>query len=153
MVLVGAAAPAAAQEAPAYRDDRSTPEAVVESLYNAVERREWARAYSYFRDEADRPFAEFAAGYADTRHVRLKLGTATSEGAAGSLYFRLPAVVEAETAAGTRVFAGCYTLRLAQPAAQIEPPFRPMGIAAATLRQVPDGFEAARGRCDEAGTP
>lgn len=144
---------AAAAEPPAYRDDRSTPEAVVGSLYNAIERQEYLRAWSYFREEVAKPFDAFAAGYADTRHVRLKLGTATGEGAAGSTYYRLPAVVEAETASGTRVFAGCYELRLVQPAAQGEPPFRPMGISGARLAAVGESFDAATGRCDTGSTP
>ncbi len=144
---------AAAAEPPAYRDDRSTPEAVVESLYNAIERQEYLRAWSYFREEATRPFETFAAGYADTRHVRLKLGTAASEGAAGSTYYRLSAVIEAETASGTRVYAGCYELRLVQPAAQGQPPFQPMGISGARLAAVDESFDAATGRCDTGATP
>jgi hypothetical protein len=33
---------------PGYVDDRSTPEALIRSLYDAVSRREYARAYAYW---------------------------------------------------------------------------------------------------------
>ncbi|MFD2239217.1 hypothetical protein [Aureimonas populi] len=153
------AAPAFAQPAPAgdavpdYRDDRSTPEALIASLYNAVERKEYLRAWSYFREEPGRPDAEtFAAGYADTAHVRVRTGTGTSEGAAGSIFFSLPAVVEATGTDGApTVYAGCYELRLVQPVNQIEPPFRPLGIVAAELKEVSASFEAAEGDCPEEG--
>ncbi|HVY51583.1 MAG TPA: hypothetical protein VHA07_08475, partial [Devosia sp.] len=35
---------------PAYLDDRSTPEAVIASFYNAINRQEYARAWSYYED-------------------------------------------------------------------------------------------------------
>jgi hypothetical protein len=43
------ATPALAQDEADYLDDRSTPEAVISSYYNAINRAEYARAYSYFR--------------------------------------------------------------------------------------------------------
>lgn len=150
-----AAAPVAAQDGPPpdYRDDRSTPEAVLESLYNAIDRQEYLRAWSYFRDEPGRPdFESFAKGYADTAHVRLRLGAGTSDGAAGSIYTTVPAVVEAVSAGGGRkVFAGCYELRLVQPAAQATPPFQPLGIVKGVLKPSDAGFEQAEGSC--AGLP
>ncbi len=133
---------------PDYRDDRSTPEAVLKSLYNAVERQEYLRAWSYFADEPDRPdFSTFAKGYEGTEHVRLKLGAAVEEGAAGSLYYSVPAVVEAKGSAGMQVFAGCYQLRLIQPAVQEEPPFRPMSIIKGALEKSDASFDKAEGSC------
>ncbi|WP_182087256.1 hypothetical protein [Aureimonas sp. ME7] len=152
LLLVLAAAPATAQTLPDYRDDRSTPEAVVQSLYNAIERKELARAWSYFEGDAAKPFAEFAAGYDTTRHVRVRLFTPSSEGAAGSIFSSVPTVVEAVSDAGTSVFAGCYELRLVQPAAQIEPPFRPLAITKGSLAEVRDTFDAAKGHCTGEGT-
>lgn len=147
---------AGAQEtaAPDYRDNRSSAAAVVESLYNAVERREYLRAWSYFRDEPDRPtFEDFAAGYADTRHVRLKLGRATGEGAAGSTFYSVPAAIEAETDKGRQVYVGCYELRLVQPGVQITPPFRPLGIVKAKLEPSATSFADAVGLCPAKGLP
>jgi hypothetical protein len=65
--------------APDYRDDRSDPAAIVASYYNAIARREYARAWSYFGEEkpvAD--YAAFVAGYDDTGEVSLELGVVTT---------------------------------------------------------------------------
>ncbi|WP_062209586.1 hypothetical protein [Aureimonas sp. AU12] len=156
VIAVAITAPAGAQETapPDYRDDRSSAETVIESLYNAVERREYLRAWSYFRDEPDRPtFEAFAAGYADTRHVRLKLGRATGEGAAGSTFYSVPAAIEAETDRGRQVYVGCYELRLVQPGVQITPPFRPLGIVKAKLEPSAASFADAAGTCPAKGLP
>lgn len=148
MLAFGIVGSATAQGLPDYRDDRSTPEAVIESLYNALNRQEYTRAWSYFRDEPDRPdFETFAKGYADTTRVRVRLGAAITEGAAGSILTRVPAVVEATRGATVTVFSGCYELRLVQPAAQLEPPFQPLGIVRGNLRQSKASFEEGDGDC------
>ncbi|WP_062115360.1 hypothetical protein [Aureimonas sp. AU40] len=154
LLALSPAAPAGTQTLPDYRDDRSTPEAVIESLYNAINRHEFLRAWSYFRDEPDRPeFESFAKGYADTSRVRLKLGMAEAEGAAGSTYYRVPAVVEATRGGTAAVFSGCYELRLLQPGAQAEPPFQPMGIVRGNLRQSKASFEEGQGDCSVPNAP
>ena len=121
-----------------YYDDRSTAAAVIESLYNAISRSEYLRAWSYFEHEegidlrAD--FDAFAAGYDNTESVQLIVGPEVTEGAAGTIYYAIPAAIEATMADGTTAsFAGCYTLRLAQPAVQATPPFRPMAITEGEL--------------------
>lgn len=157
--------PAAAQETPApaknagtaaepeYRDDRSDARSVIRSLYNAINRREYVRAFSYFRDEPDRPsFEAFAAGYKTTAAVELKLGEATSDGAAGSLYYALPVAIRSTSTAGGRsVFTGCYELRIVQPGVQAEPPFRPLGIVKGALEPSNADFADATGRCPSKG--
>ncbi|WP_102959297.1 hypothetical protein [Mangrovicella endophytica] len=157
--LAGVACPASAAIAvtpitpPDYRDDRSTPEAVISSLYNAVARHEYTRAWSYFDDGPDRPdFATFAKGYEDTAAVSLKLGKGTSEGAAGSIYALVPVVVQSMVTGGERtVYAGCYQLKQVQPAAQIEPPFHPLGIVKGRLEKTNASFEEATGHCPKDG--
>lgn len=130
------AAHAGAQEAApgGYLDDRSDPRAVILSLYNAINRHEYARAWSYWDDGPERPdYEAFRDGYADTEFVDVVTGDSFAEGAAGSIYFTVPVAVEAHEADGqVKVFAGCYWLRLGQPAIQ-EPPFRPMHILRGTL--------------------
>ena len=136
------------------RDDRSTAVSVIESLYNAINRREYLRAWSYFRDEPDRPdFESFAKGYADTSRVRVKLGATETEGAAGSTYYRVPAVVEATRGGTATVFSGCYELRLVQPAVQAEPPFQPLGVVRGNLRQSKATFEEGQGDCSQSNAP
>lgn len=126
-------APALADEPP-FRDDRSDPAAIVASLYDALDRHEYARAWSYFGEE--KPVADYPAfvrGYAGTDSIALRLGPVTTEGAAGSIYGSVPVAIAATGTDGkVTVFAGCYTTRQLQPAVQ-EPPFRPLEIVEGKL--------------------
>jgi hypothetical protein len=135
-----AAAPALADHAPAnpqsqsYKDDRSTPQEVVESYYNAINRSEYARAYSYF-GKADAPadYDAWETGYSDTYWVDIAFGEIVVEGAAGSTFYSLPVHLTVErTEKQHEYFAGCYVLRLAQPAIQ-GVPFESMHIVNARL--------------------
>jgi hypothetical protein len=134
------AGPATAQDATLYLDNRSTAEAVVESFYNAINRGEYARAYSYFEDgEGVEDYDSFVSGYADTEHVELTTGTLASEGAAGSIYYSLPVALDAiDTDNRHTAFAGCYTLRLVNPQLQ-EPPFRPLHIVKGEIHKIRSG--------------
>jgi hypothetical protein len=145
-VVVVALAPgsARAQEhapEPAYQDDRSTAESVIGSFYDAVNRREYARAYSYWEPgaaEADLPpFEGFEAGYADTVHVDVSLGDIGSGVGAGQIYYSVPVTLVSSMADGSsQTFVGCYTLHLARPQIQAVPPFSPLAIQRATVQQV-----------------
>ncbi|MFO1144700.1 MAG: hypothetical protein U1E59_20450 [Amaricoccus sp.] len=143
-LLALAGAPAFAQEPPAYVDDRSDGAALVRSYYNAIERQEYARAWSYFGDEKPvKDFATFAAGYADTATIELRTGAVEPEGAAGSIYQSVPVAFSATGADGkVAVFSGCYVTRLLQPANQ-EPPFAPLHIESAKLHAASGTLEAA----------
>ena len=142
-ILALAATAAVAEDTP-YRDDRSDAAAIVASYYSAIDRQEYARAWNYFG--AQKPVADFptfVAGFADTAHVTVEIGPVTTEGAAGSVYGSVPAVVTATAPAGTvTAFAGCYTTRLLQPATQ-EPPFRPLEIVEGKLARVDPPAAAA----------
>ena len=138
-LLVCAAAPALAQEPPPYLDDRSSPQALVRSLYNAVNRKEYARAWSYFAAKPAADLTAYADGYTATQSVNLVVGTPATEGAAGSTYSTLPVAIAAEDTGGNlAVFAGCYVVRLANPDVQGDD-FQPLSIEKATLSpaQVP----------------
>lgn len=146
-----ASTPASAASVEEYRDDRSSGEALVRSLYNAINRHEFLRAYSYF-GEAAKPasFEDFAKGYQTTGHVRLKLGEAREEGAAGSLFTNVPVAIKASDRDGEEmVFSGCYVTRLAQPALQESPPFAPLHIEKATLAKVSRSFKTVRPTCPD----
>lgn len=138
-------APAFAQEQADYLDDRSTPEAVVSSYYNAINRAEYARAYSYFGENDAPEFQPWQEGYADTAEVDVTFGQSAQEGAAGSIYWTLPVKLDVTaTGGGHSYFAGCYTLRLVQPANQMEPPFRPLHIVSGDLKKADaQGFAPA----------
>jgi hypothetical protein len=126
-----------------YQDDRSSAESLIQSYYNAVNMKQYSRAYSYF--ESPPPsFDSFAQGYADTASVQVITGDATGEGAAGSTYFRLPVTLIATMNDGsTQTFVGCYTARLVNPMIQTQPPFQPLSIYDANIQQVDNSADTA----------
>jgi hypothetical protein len=119
-----------------YIDDRSTPEAVITSYYNAINRREHARAFSYYGEGAAPPdYDRWVRGYEDTLSVEVSFGEIGEGGAAGSIYYDVPVKLDVETTEGQhRYFLGCYVIRLAYPAIQ-GVPFVPMHIEDASLRR------------------
>ena len=133
---------------PAYLDDRSTAASLVRSFYNAVNRQEYARAYTYFGNSAPQPYATFANGYANTAFVTVVTGAAVSDGAAGSIYFTLPVAIDALQSNGThKQFAGCYVTRLVEPTIQ-DPPATPMFIYKASLQVAHGNVHALLPHCD-----
>jgi hypothetical protein len=133
---------------PGYVDDRSTPEAVISSYYDAVNRHEYARAYSYWEPASAAtqlaPFDQFAAGYADTASVQLVTGDVGTGVGAGQLYFSVPVTLVAMLHDGSsQTFVGCYMLHISRPELQAVPPFHPLGIQRAAIQQVDDGADTA----------
>lgn len=138
---------------PAYLDDRSTPQSLVRSLYNAINRQEYARAYAYFDPPPAETLEAFAEGYADTAGVDLVTGTASEEGAAGSIYYALPVAIRARhDDGGEEIFAGCYQLRLIQPSVQTTP-YQPLFIEEGALEPAEAPLEEALPESCGDGTP
>ena len=147
--LLIAAAPAAAQ-APGsdFIDDRSSAERVIVSLYNAVNRQEYLRAWSYNDPQTAPKLEEFKAGYANTVEVVVRTGESESEGAAGSIHISVPVAIKATEKGGKeRVYVGCYRLTQVQPANQEVPPYRPIQIDTGTLEPTDAAFDSAMGTC------
>jgi hypothetical protein len=120
-------------------DNRSGPIETISSFLNSLNRQEYVRAYSYFQDPASFPgtYDPWAAGYADTGSITVIFGTVQSEGAAGSIYYKVPLAQQAlSTSNVLQTFVGCYTLRLPQPANQAVPPFHPLGIVSGNFNLV-----------------
>jgi heat shock protein HslJ len=93
-------------------ENLSSPVALLASFYDAVNAGEYERAYRYWETPPG-ALEEFARGYAETASVRLIVEPPTRvEGAAGSLYTEVPAVLVArQRDGGERFFAGCYVAR------------------------------------------
>ncbi len=127
-----------------YIDDRSDPANLIQSFYNAVTRKEYARAWDYYGDEKPAADVEtFAHGYDDTAQVNVITGNVAMEGAAGSTFYYLPVSIVSFAADGSeKVFSGCYTFRLADPSIQ-EPPFRPLHIEKGSLKLSNVSYEEA----------
>lgn len=137
---------AAAAAEPAYLDDRSNATSLVRSFYNAVSRHEYARAWSYFGEtKPTENFQDFVEGFKDTEELRVITGEAGSEGAVGSVYYYVPVAVlaRAKEGGGEKVFAGCYTARLADPQLQAEPPFVGLHIEKGDLKASDKPLEEA----------
>ncbi|HKR14597.1 MAG TPA: META domain-containing protein [Pyrinomonadaceae bacterium] len=92
------------------------PVAALTSYYDAINDRNYEQAFRYWETPTTN-FDRFVRGFADTRSSRLLIEPPVRiEGAAGSLYAQIPAIVVAEARGGERFFAGCYTMRrLNQP--------------------------------------
>lgn len=156
-VAVTASDPALSQEA-SYLDDRSDAAALVRSLYNAIDRHEYGRAWSYFGEtKPAKDFDAFVKGFGNTKRVDVQTGAVSSEGAAGSTYFQVPVAIKATGNDGKETtFAGCYTARLADPSIQGDA-FQPLHLEKGVLKaaegdlvdalppQCGDGPPAARG--------
>lgn len=100
-----------AQTAIPYQDDRSTPEALVRSLYNAINRKEYARAYAYFAVPPADDLDTYEQGFEGTERVDLLVGDPVFVEADGVRTFHLPAAIEAKQEDGSkRIFSGCYAI-------------------------------------------
>jgi hypothetical protein len=131
-----------------YLDDRSTAVQVLRSLFNAVNRKEYARAYAYWQNPGTAnnvpPFAQFQQGYQNTASVEATFGALTDDIGAGQIRFYVPITLTVLTTDGkTQLFAGCYQLHLSQPAVQALPPFQPLGIERASVQGVAIGADTA----------
>ncbi|AZO12726.1 MULTISPECIES: DUF1176 domain-containing protein [unclassified Mesorhizobium] len=132
-----------AAEAP-YLDDRSDAAAVIRSLYSAINRHEFARAWGYYGDtKPAKDFNTFVKGYDGTDTVEVKTGAVSDEGTAGSIYYNVPVAIQATDNKGeAKVFAGCYTLRQVNTQIQ-EPPFQPIFIDKGALKPSSEDFDHA----------
>lgn len=113
----------------AYLDDRSDPSTLIASYYNALNRSEYARAWSYWHEHADAGrYAAFFEEVVGRRWIDFAVGDAVAEGAAGSTYYTVPLAITRVDAQGNgTTLMGCVVLRLVQPSIQ-EPPFAPLHI-------------------------
>jgi hypothetical protein len=123
-------------------DNRSGPIETVSSFLNALNLKQYVRAYSYYQNPTvfPGPFGPYADGYAKTDGIKVTFGTVQDEGAAGSLYYKVSLALEVlSISKTTQTFVGCYTLHLSEPALQAIPPFEPMGIIAGKFNLVTNG--------------
>ena len=153
---LGLGAAAAPSVAEGYIDDRSTPERVIASLYNALNAGEYARAWSYYAGDAHptRSYRDFVAGYADTNLVALRTGAPSEDAGMSKVYTAIPVALRARQRDGsTAYFSGCYLTLTIAPGVQ-DPPFRGTEIIGARLRKAggPTG-EQPPTDCDPAQIP
>ena len=87
-------------------DDRSTAETLIDSFYNAINRREYGRAYGYWQTGAAGlpPYEAFAQGYTATSAVQVGYGVITGDTGAGQTRYSVPIRITAQTSGGGAVF-------------------------------------------------
>jgi hypothetical protein len=140
----------------AYLDDRSTPGSLVLSYANALSRHEYLRAYSYWSDPATYlgTLDGFSAMFTDVSSVAVNLGSITSEGAAGSIYMTVPAILTySRSAGGSDRFSVCFLLRLPQPGNYGAPPITPMHIERGITATLPSGTSDTDGLASACSSP
>ncbi len=96
-----------------FYEDRAGPTTLLASYYNAINRREYTRAWDYWETPPNPSYEDFVAGFAETAAVQLAVRPPTwFEGAAGSMYARVPALVDTTHRDGSqRIFVGCFVAR------------------------------------------
>ena len=130
LVLAAAFCLLAAQAAaePLYQDDRSTPQALMASFFNAVLRNELARAAAYHDDAA--AGALLAESLAGTETLDFAYGALEEETDEGAVRYALPVSVTIPEAEGLKTMSGCAELRL--PDTMANPP-KPLSLVSLTL--------------------
>jgi len=128
-----------------YIDNRSGAVEVVSSLFNAINRHEYVRAYSYWQDpNAVGPYADYANGFSDTGEIKAVFGDVISDAGAGQYYYQVPVAQLVTTTGGNKqTFVGCFTLHLANPGMQATLPFEPLGIKKGHFEVAPNGSKLA----------
>lgn len=144
--LTGGVLPIWAQDAP-YMDDRSGALEIVSSYFNAMNRREFARAWSYWREGGlGTNFEDFVEGYDEVTSSQFRLGKviiSSSPDEAESVisavvFYRVPVVVAYNFGPDwSETLRGCFLLKLASPAVQ-SPPFVPLQIEMAMFELLED---------------
>ncbi len=94
------------------REDRNDPLATLAAYYSAINARDYRGAFRFW-DSPPSSYEQFERGFGDTDQVRLLVDPSTRvEGAAGSVYAEIPAIIVSTMRNGAeRVFAGCYVMR------------------------------------------
>lgn len=146
--LVGTAllsAPLSADDGPQYLDDRSTPQKLIQSYYNAINQQDYVRAYSYYESgSAPKDFGTWSKGFEHTKSVKVHLGTTYADPGAGQINWALPIAIEAVQKNGdSSVYAGCYDIHMANYGMQVEPPYQPMSIVSGSLKKSTESLHNA----------
>ncbi len=127
-----------------YLDDRSSPIGLMNSFFNALNRREYLRAYSYWRNPADSlgDFNAYMAGYETTDQVSITFGQIGGDAGAGQMFYNVPLLMDVlNTDGSTTQFVACYVLHLANPSVQGEPPFTPLAIQRGGAQMLTSGTD------------
>jgi hypothetical protein len=90
--------------------DREGPLRLLASYFNAIDHRDYRRAWGYWKNPPNPSYEDFVHGYAETASVLLVVRPPVRvEGAAGSRYASVPALLIATHTDGSQhAFVACY---------------------------------------------
>lgn len=134
----------------------NTPLSAIAAYYDAVNLKDYARAYAYWPQAPDNAtLAQFTSGFADTKHVSLIIrADGLADGAAGSSYVSLPVLLRT-THNDDKIayYGGCFTTRHSNvPVGDATEPSPDWHLFDADLTLQPDvhdGFALLDGACFE----
>jgi len=137
-------------------EDRTTPPNLVKTFYNAINRKEYQRAYGYWQvtGAANTPvsYEQFAKGYADTASVSFSLGQVVQDAGAGQLYAKIPTVLTATHINGKQeTFAGCYIAHRVNAGISANPADELWGFSSGTLAVATAGTQPNPSSCNLPG--
>jgi hypothetical protein len=137
--------PSSAGTVPFYEDRRTGPTEALVSFYNAISRKEYERAYSYFRGAPNpnpslaAPYDQWVKGYANTKTVSVAVGKVVQDAGAGNIYAAFPVVLFAtQSDDSLQLYTGCYTMHRANTGISEDPNDELWSIDAADLHIIPD---------------
>ncbi len=128
-----------------YLDNHAGPVELLQSLFNAINRHEYVRAYSYWQSTAPGlpSLDDFVQGYSTTQVVTPTFGLVTPDAGAGQFRYIVPIALKTDLSDGSQqTFVGCYVLHISNPDIQTQPPFEPLAIESANVKQVPNDADA-----------
>jgi hypothetical protein len=133
-----------AGELPFYEQRMGSGTQLLKSFYNAINRKEYERAYSYYEGAPNpdaslaAPYPQWVQGYANTASVTLAVGKETVGAGAGNIFASVPVVITATQKDGSKqVFSGCYILHRVNVGISQNPNDELWSIRSATIAPAP----------------
>ena len=133
-----------------FYEDRTDITRTLISYYNAINRKEYRRAYDYWESPGTGPtstppdYATFVQGYANTASVAVTFGAPFGNSGAGNYYADVPTVIVAtQTDGRVQVFSGCYVVHSTNPDADPRPGAGLWRLRQASIRAAPAGSSPA----------
>ena len=97
-------------------DDVSSPEYVMLSFENALNMKDFQRAWNYWKPQPEAGFEKWKKGYADTKHIDIYYKYKDSDAGAGNRWVIYTVKMFAEDNKGKKhLYEGYYTLHTSAP--------------------------------------
>jgi hypothetical protein len=130
-------------------DDRSNPEQIIRSYFNALEKGEYGRAVSYLGEQSQpADYTAWWQSFADFKGAELRFGMPGHYSTAGYVAYSVPVIAEIKGHGGDWIEVGC--IGVYQGLAGDEEAFTPTHITGVQLEKKAAGEAVALPLCDNA---